>query len=298
MKTGRASRTAEFMALFRALESSRPAERRLFEDRFAQSFLRPGLRAVLGCARLPLVGSLVPRLIDSRWPGARSSGVARTRFIDDALRSALRENVEQVVILGAGFDCRAYRIPGIERARVFEVDHPDTLAVKRQYLLRTFPALPAGVSFVATDFNQSQLDDAMASEGYDPDQRTFFIWEGVTNYLTAPAINATFRWFAASARDSRVVFTYVHRRVLDDPQAFAGGERLLRMLRKSSEPWTFGLNPSEVPGYLASRGLDLLEDLGATDYRTRYLRAEGQAMRGYEFYRIALARIRGQGGEV
>jgi methyltransferase (TIGR00027 family) len=280
------------MALFRAIESSRPPERRLFEDRFAHLFLRPPLRFVLRLARLPLGGDLIPRLIDSRWPGARSSGVARTRFIDDALRSALGDGVEQVVILGAGFDCRAYRIPGIERTLVFEVDHPDTLAEKCRRLLRVFPSAPSHVHFVATDFNHRQLEELMANSGYDPARRTFFIWEGVTNYLTGSAVDATFRWFATAARGSQVVFTYVHRRVLDDPQAFEGTRRLFRMLRRTREPWTFGFDPAEVPGYLAARGLDLIEDLGAVDYRSRYLTGQCGEMQGYEFYRIALARAR------
>src|SRR5262245_30389757 len=279
MRRGQASRTAEFMALFRALESSRPPRRRLFEDRFAQLFLRLPLRLVLHLARLPLGRGLIPRLIDSRWPGARSSAVARTCFIDDALRAALRDGVEQVVILGAGFDCRAYRTPGIERARVFEVDHPDTLAEKRRCLRQVFPTAPPHVQFVAADFNQRQLEAIMADGRYDPARRTFFIWEGVTNYLTAPAVDVTFRWFAA-ARGSQVVFTYVHRRVLDDPQAFEGTATLFRTLRRTREPWTFGLDPAEVPGYLAVRGLDLIEDLGAVDYRSRYLTGQGRERRG------------------
>jgi methyltransferase (TIGR00027 family) len=285
------------MALFRAIESARPPDQRLFEDRFAQLFLRPPLRLVLRLARLPLGRDLIPRLIDSRWPGARSSGVARTCFIDDALRSALRDGVEQVVILGAGFDSRAYRISGIERTRVFEVDHPDTLSEKRRRLREVFPSGPRHVHFVATDFNHRQLEEQMASAGYDPARRTFFIQEGVTNYLTASAVDTTFRWFATAARGSQVVFTYVHRRVLDDPQAFEGTGKLFRTLRRTSEPWTFGFDPSEVPDYLAVRGLDLIEDLGAVDYRSRYLRDRGREMRGYEFYRIALARTRGRDAE-
>src|SRR5207249_10059749 len=102
MRPHRSSRTAEFMAFFRALESvRRPPSARLFDDRFAPAFLRPWLRAVVGLSRLPVVGRLVPWYIDRRWPGARSSGIARTRLIDDVVRDALREKIEQVVILGA-----------------------------------------------------------------------------------------------------------------------------------------------------------------------------------------------------
>jgi methyltransferase (TIGR00027 family) len=296
MRNGRSSRTAEYMAAFRALESSRPLDRRLFDDPFASLFVRRTTRAVLHLACLPLLDRLIPRLVDARLPGARSSGIARTRYIDDRLRSALEDGIEQVAILGAGFDCRAYRIPGVERARVFEVDHPDTQAAKRHCVRRAFPAEPTHVRYVVTDFNARRLGAAMAEAGYDSAHRTFFVWEGVTNYLTAPAVDAAFDWFAAAAQDSRVVFTYVHRRLLDEPGAFAGGEQLLRNLCRIGEPWTFGFDPAELPGYLNARGLELLEDLGATDYRTRYWSEEGRRMRGYEFYRIATARVRGRTG--
>jgi len=102
----RASRTAEFMALFRALESVRhPVSARLFDDRFARGFLRPSLRAVVDVSRVPVVGRAVAAYIDRRWPGARSSGIARTRLIDDLVEEALRDGIAQLVILGAGFDC-------------------------------------------------------------------------------------------------------------------------------------------------------------------------------------------------
>src|SRR5882724_1640816 len=89
MQAREASRTAQYMALFRALESARPAARRLFEDRFARGFLPLGLRLVVALSRVPVVGDLAPAFIDHRWPGARTSGVARTRFIDDVVKVKL-----------------------------------------------------------------------------------------------------------------------------------------------------------------------------------------------------------------
>jgi methyltransferase (TIGR00027 family) len=114
MKEGHASRTAEYMALFRALESSRPRGRRLFEDPLARHFLSRPLGLVARAAAVPGVRNFISWFIDHRWPGARSSAVARTRFIDDAVIAGLREHIEQVVILGAGFDSRAYRLPAME----------------------------------------------------------------------------------------------------------------------------------------------------------------------------------------
>lgn len=291
MKEGRASRTAEYMALFRALESTRPEDRRLFEDRFAAAFLGPRLRLVVAVSRVSPVGDLLRSFIDRRWPGARTSAVARTRFIDDAAAAALASGVEQVVILGAGFDARAYRIAAMARATVFEVDHPSTSAAKRAAVESVLGAIPRHVHFVPIDFNAQPLPDTMSAAGYDPSRRTLLLWEGVTNYLSEEAVDTTLRWCARAAAVSTVIFTYIDRRVLDTPQAFAGTEKLFATLRSSSERWTFGLDPAALSGYLAQRDLMLDEDIGAADYRARYFHQAAALMRGYEFYRIAVAHV-------
>ena len=297
MKGGHASRTAEYMALFRALESSRrPARTRLFEDAFAYQFLRRSLRAVVWLSRLPLGSSPVAWFIDWRWPGARASGVARTRLIDDAVVDALREGAEQVVILGAGFDCRAYRIPGIERTRVFEVDRPATLAAKRERLERMLGALPDHVAFVEIDFNRQGLADVIEGAGFAVRARTFFVWEGVTNYLAGEAVDATLRYLASiGAPGSRIIFTYIHPTVLRDPAAFAGARKSASVVERVGERWTFGIDPATLSTYLAERGLALINDVGSLEYRARYMKPSGPHMTGYEFYRAALAEIRAPG---
>ncbi len=279
------------MALFRSLETSRAPDIRLFGDQFAQEFLRPSLRVVANISRVPPFSVLIPWLIDQRWPGARSSGIARTRFIDDALVKALHDGIEQIVILGAGFDCRAYRIPGIDRARVYEVDHPSTLTAKRQCLRRVLGELPAHVAFAEIDFNRQQLEDVLVGSGFEAARRTFFIWEGVTNYLSEQAVDMTLQFISTTAVESRLIFTYIHRGVLDAPKEFAGTHNLMRLLQKEDEPWTFGLYPTELPSYLAARGFELVDDIGSVEYRARYTKSAGRHMQGYEFYRIALARV-------
>src|SRR5262245_23523753 len=170
MMAERSSRTAEYMALFRALESCRrPASERLFQDPLAGAFLGPPLRLLAGAARVPPMGRLLAAAIDRRWPGARPSGVARTRLIDDAVLPALREGVEQVVLLGYGFDARPYRLPGLLAARVFEVDHPATLARKQRLLLRRLGRLPENVALVAVDLDRDDLGAALHAAGLRPD---------------------------------------------------------------------------------------------------------------------------------
>jgi methyltransferase (TIGR00027 family) len=295
MRAGEASRTAEYMALFRALESTR-GDARLFDDPYAPAFLPTGLRVLAHASRLPPLGDVLRSYIDRRWPGTRTSAVARTRYIDDVVADALRAGATQVVILGAGYDARAYRLPGMARATVFEVDHPSTSARKRDVVATALGTLPAHVRFVAIDFDVDDLADAMHAAGYDPSAPTVVTWEGVTNYLTAPAVDGTLRWCAGAAAGSRVLFTYVHQRVLDDPSTFPGTDVLFATLRAAGERWTFGFDPAGLPGYLRERGLALDEDVGAADYRARCYGRAASAMRGYEFYRIAVTHVAKNGG--
>jgi methyltransferase (TIGR00027 family) len=291
MREGRASRTAEHNALFRALESTLPESRRLFEDPLARSFLTWPLALVARLALVPGVREFALWFIDRRWPGVRSSVVARTRLIDDTIAASLGEQKDQLVILGAGFDSRAYRLPGLGGMTVFEVDHPDTQTSKRRELKRMLPDLPKHVRFVATDFRQRDLEPAMDAAGYRESARTFFLWEGVTSYLTEAAVDSTLRWCSRAAPGSLLLFTYIHRDVLTRPDAFIGTERLFASLEKVGEKLTFGIKPSKLPEFLAKHGMYLETDAGAAEYREVYFKDAASKMHGHEFYRVALARI-------
>jgi methyltransferase (TIGR00027 family) len=293
MREGYASRTAEQNALFRALESLRSESERICDDPLARHFLTWPLTLVMRTAAIPGVATFVCSFIDRRWPGVRSSVVARTRLIDDVIAGALEKDIEQLVILGAGFDSRAYRMPRLRAIDVFEVDHPDTQAAKREVLRRLFHALPEHVRFVAIDFTRDDLTSAMGVAGYRDAARTFILWEGVTNYLTDAAVDATLRWCSRTPAGSLLLFTYVHRDVLTRPSAFAGTKNLFASLERAGERFTFGMEPSEVPQYLAARGLSLELDVGAAEYRARYFGADARRIHGHEFYRVALARVGG-----
>jgi len=290
------SRTAEYMALFRALETARAPSVRLFSDPWAKSFLSPKLRLAAAAASLPPLHSAICAFIDWRWPGARSSGVARTRYIDEALRRGVRDGLCQIVILGAGFDSRAYRIPALAATRVFEVDQPETSLAKQRCLRKSLGRLPAHVAYVAFDFNRASPAEVMGDAGFDAGRPTFFLWEGVTNYLTERAVDATLRYVASAPAGSRILFTYIHRDVLRGGPAFAAGRRARSLVSNVGEPWTFGFEPAELPGYLRARGLHLLCDVDSIAYRACYMGAEGRHLRGYEFYRIAVAEVSGRAG--
>jgi methyltransferase (TIGR00027 family) len=278
-----ASRTAQYVAMYRALETDERRRRPLFRDPHARRFLSPGLALVVAAARAPFLRGLVERYTDRRAPGARTWVIARTAYIDDVVRNAVTAGIDQVVILGAGFDGRAHRMPELGGVTVFEVDQADTQAQKRAKLPDA-----AGVRYVAVDFLRDDAGQVLEAAGWEPRRRSLFIWEGVTGYLTEPAVVSVLRWIATTAPGTTVVFTYLHGGLIDDSARFPGAERIMANVRRLGEPWTFGLMPDAVADFVARAGLRLRENLGADDHRRRYL---GDASGGYAFYWIALAEV-------
>ena len=289
MISGEQSRTAQYVALFRALESRRPAAERLFADPLAEAFLDRPLRAAASAAGVPVVGHVLSWLLDRRIPGPRPSAVARTRFIDDALRSAIADGTQQVVILGAGYDSRAYRMPELRHLKVFEVDHPDTQVTKRHVLERELGTLPGHVAFVPIDFDRDPLADALAAAGLQPGVSTFTIWEGVVSYLTPQAVDTTVRWTSSIAGpNSQLVMTYVHRGLIDGTQQFRHADAWVRAVQQAGEPFVFGFEPADLARYLTDRGWDLLDDLSTPQALAQYGLS---AARVPSFYRIAHATL-------
>jgi methyltransferase (TIGR00027 family) len=289
MRAGRSSKTAEQNALFRALETSWPSVAESVADPLACMFLSPPLRWVAVLGRSRLAHRLVVGFIDRRWPGVRPSVVARSRLIDEIARETV-SNTGQTVLLGAGYDSRPYRLSCLRDGPVFEVDHPATQRRKRAKLEQARVS-HRDVRFVATDFHMGGLDKALAAAGFEPREPTLFIWEGVTNYLTADAVDATLRWCAGAASGSHLVFTYIDSNVLHDPSQYHRAARVLATSRRAGEAVTFGMDPEEVPTYLRERGLVLLTDTGASSYREAYYGAVARHIRGHEFYRVAHAHV-------
>ncbi|NLH47227.1 MAG: SAM-dependent methyltransferase [Myxococcales bacterium] len=293
MLDNQASHTAEYAAAFRALEAiRRPAAVRLFDDSYAILFLSAKLQRIVRFSGLPLAGPVVRAYVDRRWPGAMTSGIARTRLIDDLLRAAVGEGIRQVIILGAGFDCRAFRLAELAACRVVEVDHPATQALKRERLARIGQAVPATVTFHEADLKRQDLREVLQTAGLTPGKPSFVLWEGVTHYLGEAGVDATLRTLAAVCEPgSRLVFTYLHGGLLDGSVPFEGAHISKEQVAGDGEPWVWGMVPEKMPAFLAERGFRLLADAGADDYRARYWGEAGRRMRGFSFYRVAHAEL-------
>src|SRR5262245_27229158 len=160
----RASVTAEYMALFRVLESSRRS--RLFFDPYGTIFLTGGRKRLARLTGLPGGRRLAEWLLDRVSPGARAAGIARTKWIDDEATAAL-VSATQLVLLGAGFDVRALRLPQATQALTFELDHPQTSSAKQAALKSRQPTLSERIRYVGIDFNCESIADVLLNAGFD-----------------------------------------------------------------------------------------------------------------------------------
>jgi methyltransferase (TIGR00027 family) len=284
MKSDAPSRTAEYMALFRALESAGPAAERLFHDRAAASFLRPGLRAVAFAAKLAPLRAPITGYIDKRWPGPRLSGVVRTRVIDDFVTGAIEAGCTQLLLLGAGYDTRASRLPAATTIKVFEVDHPVTQARKRAVL----GDVPERIRYVPLDFEDHALEPALIDAGLDQQQQTCVLWEGVFSYLTPEAIDLTLAALIdRCAPGSEILLTYVDRRFLDSVNQRAGA--WFTAVEDAGEPFRTGLDPGDSETFFAARHLAVLNDESTTDAARRLRVPDADTIPG--MYRLATLRI-------
>ena len=116
------------------------------------------------------------------------------------------------------------------------------------------------------------------------------MWEGVTNYLTAGAVDATLAVIRLlAAPGSLLVFTYVHAGVIDGSARFPEAERWVRNVQRAGEPWTFGVVPEVVPEFLRRRGFDLVTDVSTREADGGRFAALGRRDEGSELYHVALA---------
>ena len=237
MRSGRPSRTAQYVAVVRAVLTRRGD----LDDPHAAGMLTPSMRLVDGALRLPGL---------STWTRSPffAALAARIALFDHAVQSAIADGIDQIVIVGAGYDSRAWRLaePGV---RYFEVDHPATQADKRRR------ASAGGPTYVPLDLGQQTVGTALAGSGFDADRRVLYVLEGLTMYLTRAGVEDLLRQLATtSAPGSRLAVNF------GAPPGTGGRierprQRAIRFAgRLGGEPHRSFLRASEVGPFVEATG--------------------------------------------
>jgi len=285
MRSNQSSLTAFSTAAERAIEMERPAAERICSDPLAREFLPTWFYAFM------------KRLTATHYAQSRAAGdlgfiVARCRYMDDLLYEALDQGMQQLVILGAGFDSRAYRIDRIkDGVKVFEVDHPATQRAKVKKLARILgpDGLPGYVRFVPIDFNCETLAARLPQCGYSDRLKTLFIWEGVTPYLDAPAVDNTLAFVAQhSAPGSAIVFDFMCEQPALQPKGDVG-ILLVSFLRSFfKEVRSFEIEQGQIEAFLSARGFSHVQHVTGADLHRRYFTGKNAGRKITSGYGIAV----------
>jgi methyltransferase (TIGR00027 family) len=285
MRKNQSSITAAGIAVMRAIESEKPAGERICYDPYARRFIPAWMYHVFGF--FIKVG-----YAEVRGPGVNGFLAARDRYIDDVLQSFLDNGLEQLVILGAGFDSRPYRFDRLRHIKTFEVDHPATQADKLARVRSVFGEAPSHVLYIPIDFDTQTLAERLLESGYDPTLKTLFVWQGVTMYLTQEAVDATLAFVVNhSAPGSAIVFDYIYQAVLDGAQKHGEVSGMRRYRFMTGEGLTFGIAEGASEALLKERGFHHVKDVSVADLKAAYFTGKNASRKVVGGYGIVIGTL-------
>lgn len=264
----RPSLTAEAVTMARAAEHLKPPAERVVDDPWAHLFLSRAAQRNLAAWSSSLTGRVLRRL------GATGTTYVplRHRFIDDHLAEALDGGAEQVVLLGAGYDTRAYRFADqLDGRPVFEVDLAPISRAKAATIAQHRDELPdTNVVRVEIDFESQALTDVLPDAGFTVGEPSFYVWEGVPMYLTRAAVKATLDAVHELGGDGTQI-AHDMWYLVDDPGPLGTARRTApSALSLIGEPVTFGVHPEDYADFLGHRGFRIVDLALATELKARY----------------------------
>jgi methyltransferase (TIGR00027 family) len=282
-----ASQTAVGPMTIVAAEQYFSKEQRVVQDELAYHLLPASVKWIVRLTRWRPARNLLIQATEKTAQGIWGSVLCRKRFIDDKLQAAIGA-IDAVVILGAGLDTRAYRMAQLSTIPVFEVDLPESIAFKRSKVQQLYGQLPATVHLVPIDFERQNLEMVLSEHGYRTDQRTFFVWEAVTQYLTDEAVRKTFDFLAKAASGSRLAFTYIRQDFIDGVNLY-GAAVAYQRFRVKQQLWHFGMIPEQVAAFLDAYSWREVEQMGSQECVAGYIKSSGRDMPVSELERSVYA---------
>lgn len=267
---------AERIALIRADESRRPDDERICYDPYAIRFISPEILEF--AARNPEKYKAEIEQLEQLFPGLANSAVARVRHFDDVVKASIDDGLEQLVILGAGYDTRAYRIEGLKNTKVFEVDHPGTQRVKTEKIREIFGSLPGHVTYVPLDLEFDKFGQQLTECGYDRSGKTLFVMEGLVMYLRPETIDEILSFIVHnSGKRSAVIFDYgILRSANAGDTAPEAGKNIRDFTKKRGEPLKFLIRDGTVETFLFERGFSRILNMTGEDYKKAYFHGKNE----------------------
>ncbi|HPG40669.1 MAG TPA: SAM-dependent methyltransferase [bacterium] len=271
------SQSAMTVVFCRALAACDPRPETKGPDYLAEIFVAEDSKKHLqdNTAREWLINKLIT-------PALYGYFIARTAFYDQVFLDAVKENIPQIVFLGAGYDSRSIRFAEhIKETKIFELDVPLTQERKKKLLQQAAIKTPQQLNFVPINFKTEKITDVLLKAGFVKNHKTLFIWEGVSYYLAPELAAATLeaiKSLAPAGSGLCVDFMTEQRQ-----SVYAG------------EPFLFWLAAEQIKPFLAQHGFTVIEQLNADSMVKRFLTLQdgtpfGQSL---QYFDLVYAEIAG-----
>lgn len=287
--TSSAAKTGSGPTFLVAMEQYEPQDQRIIHDDLAAKVLPGGERFFLKLLRSSLLRKWMINLSEKQIEGASSAFLCRKRYIDDTIVAAAENgSVAAIVNLGAALDTRVYRLPALTTIPAWEVDQPVNIEAKKKGVQNALGRVPPHVTLVPINFITQDLGAVLNEHGYAGDEKTFFIWEAVSQYLTETAVHQTFQYLSQAPAGSQLTFTYVLKAFIDGKNVY-GQEKFYERMVIKDKIWHFGFNPAEVEEFLAQYDWRLIEDLSYEALNKRYAKSIGRNLPSMKIERMAYA---------
>lgn len=274
--------TAQGVAKQRLIESLAKPDRRIIYDPYAKNF-------VLGANIIKLMGHRLSVWLGNKIiPGMHEHLISRTRYIDDLIEKSAFANIEQYVILGAGYDSRAHRLKLPSKLKIFEVDQSEVQELKRLRLSDNMPNRES-ITYVDIDFNHQSLKEQLINVGFDQNKSTIFTLEGVSQYISREALDATLKEVADlnPNSNSKIFISYVNKLLKEDSKACFGKgyskpEKAVSFITNSAakmgEPWISFYSAEEIESILSQNNFTLIENKTLADLNSKYFTPVGRTI--------------------
>lgn len=282
--------TAQGVAKQRLIETIAGPDKRVINDPYASNF-------IMGAGLMKLMGHRLNAWLAKKLaPGFHEHIISRTRFLDDLIEKSAEEGVDQYVILGAGYDSRAYRLALPSSLNIFEVDQPEVQSRKLNKLPKEL-SNSKNITYVSVDFAHQSLTERLLNAGFDQTKSTIFTLEGVTQYITKEAFNMTMKEIAMLSREANSIFflSYVNELLNTNPKdcfgmGYKNPEKKAKLIKnlsaKAGEPWISFYSAEEIESVLSQNGYSIKENVNFEDLNLLYFKSVGRTLPENQIFKL------------
>lgn len=275
------SETALFTALRRTIAHKEYNNEKFGPDYLAEIFLPASYRFFLRFAK---IRDNTKNKLAQAMPGVNEHIIARTAFFDGLFLDALKDQVPQIVLLGAGYDSRAYRFTKSNKGtKIFELDAPPTQDRKIKCLKSAHVSMPEDVQYVPINFINQSLSDVLKKAGYKNQEQTLFIWEGVSYYLDWDSARGTLDFVSrSSSQDNVIAFDYMISFSEENMNATYGAAELMKSMKQhhEGEELLFSIKQGQIESFLAEMNLRMIVHMDPKAIEQKYLMEDNGSLIG------------------